>query len=71
MPDAELEYDSELVYRHHETRFTGVGYEQTPAMRSEMTKLTGSNRDRRAVVAYTAITVAAVAGALSMVDRRR
>jgi hypothetical protein len=41
VPDAELEYDSELVYRHHGIRFTGVGYEQTPAMRSEITYVDG------------------------------
>src|SRR5262249_22579618 len=41
VPDAELEYDSELVYRHDGNRFTGVGYEQTPAMRSEITYVEG------------------------------
>lgn len=30
VPDDELDFDEELIYRHHGTRFTGIGYDHGP-----------------------------------------
>jgi antitoxin component YwqK of YwqJK toxin-antitoxin module len=41
VPDSELEYDSDLIYRHNGAPLTGIGYEDTSRVRSEVEYVNG------------------------------